>query len=90
MRPDDEWGNLQEQEEYLRHLAQGGREQEGGKREWAERIQLIPGRKIDEIPVSSTRARNAAQSKDTLLHSLVPAAVGSYIMAQELYQSSDI
>ncbi|KUL83844.1 hypothetical protein ZTR_06558 [Talaromyces verruculosus] len=89
-RPDDEWGNLQEQEEYLRHLAQGGREQEGGKREWAERIQLIPGRKIDEVPVSSTRARNAARSKDTLLHSLVPATVSSYIMAQELYQSNDI
>lgn len=84
-RPDDEWGNRKEQEDYLRHLAQGGREQDGAKSEWAERIQLVAGHKIDQTPVSSTRARNAAQRRDTLLHSLVPAAVGSYIMSQELY-----
>lgn len=86
MRPSDEWGNPKEQEEYLQQLAQGGREHEGGKREWAERIQLVPGRKVNEMPVSSTRARAAAQSKDTLLHSLVPAAICSYIFSEELYQ----
>lgn len=87
-RPDDEWGNRQEQEEYLQHLARGGREHEGGKREWAERIELVLGHKVNETPVSSTRARNAAQSKDVLLHSLVPAAIGSYIMSQELYHDT--
>jgi nicotinamide-nucleotide adenylyltransferase len=88
-RPDDEWGDRKEQEEYLRHLAQGGREHEGGKREWAERIELVQGHKSDDTPVSSTRARSAAQSKDEkLLHSQVPAAVGSYIMSQDLYHDS--
>ncbi|OKL59183.1 hypothetical protein UA08_05662 [Talaromyces atroroseus] len=88
-RPDDEWGDRKEQEDYLRNLAQGGREQEGGKREWAERIELVQGHKVDKTPVSSTRARTAAQSKDDkLLHSLVPAAVGSYIISQDLYHES--
>lgn len=86
-RPDDEWGNLDEQEDYLRHLAQGGREQEGGKREWAERIQLVPGRKINGVVVSSTKVRAAAQSKDeSLLRSLVPSAVSSYVVSEKLYE----
>ncbi|KAH8697187.1 cytidylyltransferase family protein [Talaromyces proteolyticus] len=86
MRPDDEWGNREEQEDYLRNLAQGGREQDGAKREWVDRIQLVEGRKAGETPVSSTRARQAAQSNDGLLSSLVPESVRTYVVSQHLYQ----
>ncbi|QKX56280.1 uncharacterized protein TRUGW13939_03381 [Talaromyces rugulosus] len=86
MRPDDEWGNREEQEDYLRQLAQGGREGDGAKREWADRIQLVQGRKAGELPISSTRARQAAQTKDQLLTTLVPESVASYVVEQNLYQ----
>lgn len=86
MRPDDEWGNREEQENYLQQLAQGGREQDGAKREWADRIQLVQGNKAGELPISSTRARQAAQSKDQLLTSLVTESVASYVDSQNLYQ----
>ncbi|CRG85382.1 hypothetical protein PISL3812_02462 [Talaromyces islandicus] len=86
MRPDDEWGNREEQEDYLRQLAQGGREGDGAKREWADRIQLVQGRKAGDLPVSSTRARQAAQTKDELLAALVPESVASYVVSQNLYQ----
>jgi nicotinamide-nucleotide adenylyltransferase len=86
MRPDDEWGGRKEQEEYLLHLAQGGREKDGAKREWARRIQLVEGRKSGEEAVSSTRARNAAQSGDNRLYSLVPTSVGDYIISQKPYR----
>lgn len=86
MRPDDEWGNREEQEDYLRQLAQGGREGDGAKREWADRIQLVEGRKAGELPISSTKARQAAQTKDQLLTAIVPESVASYVVEQNLYQ----
>lgn len=86
MRPSDEWGGRQEQEDYLRNLAQGGRERDGAKPEWAGRIQLVEGRKPGEEPVSSTRARLAAQSGDTKLSSLVSPSVGDYVLSQTLYR----
>lgn len=86
MRPDDEWGNREEQEDYLRQLAQGGRDSDGAKSEWADRVQLVQGRKAGDLPISSTRARQAAQTKDQLLATLVPESVASYVVSQNLYQ----
>jgi nicotinamide-nucleotide adenylyltransferase len=86
MRPSDEWGGRQEQENYLADLAQGGREKDGAKPAWASRIQLVEGRKPGDEPVSSTRARDAAQSGDTRLSTLVSPSVGDYVLSRALYK----
>jgi nicotinamide-nucleotide adenylyltransferase len=88
MRPDDEWGGRKEQEEFLLHLAQGGREHEGAKREWARRIEMVEGKKAGGQAVSSTRARQAASSGDDLLRSLVPKSVCDYVISQGLYKEA--
>lgn len=85
-RTDDEWGNREAQEQYVRDFAEGKREHEGGKREWAKQIQMVEGKKKDEQPVSSTRARKAAKESDwTTLKTLVPSSVQEVIESEHLY-----
>ncbi|KAL2223358.1 putative cytidylyltransferase [Thermoascus aurantiacus ATCC 26904] len=86
MRPDDEWGGREEQEAYLRDIAQGSLESLGGKREWAQRIQLVEGAQKGEEVVSSTKAREAAKSGQGNLDLLVPSNVRDYVISQELYK----
>lgn len=87
MRPDSNWGSREEQEAYLRTLAQGGREQEGGKREWADRIHLVEGKKPEERSVSSTKAREAVESNNPQdLDWLVPPEVRDFILGVEPYK----
>lgn len=89
MRPDDQWGGREEQEQYLRDLAQGDRDHEGANREWAQRIQLVPGKpQAGDLPISSTRARQAARAGDNRLRSLVSEGVGRYMMEQKLYREA--
>lgn len=85
MRPENEWGSKEEQKAFLLSLAQGGRESEGGKREWAERIQLVEGKKPGERAVSSTKAREAIQTNPQDLDWLVPPNVLEYILSQRPY-----
>ncbi|EAW10197.1 nicotinate-nicotinamide nucleotide adenylyltransferase [Aspergillus clavatus NRRL 1] len=85
MRPSDEWGSKEEQEAFLLHLAQGGRENEGGKREWAQRIQLVEGKKPGDPAVSSTKAREAIHANPQDLEWLVPDKVREYILSQRPY-----
>ncbi|PGH03798.1 hypothetical protein AJ79_07274 [Helicocarpus griseus UAMH5409] len=88
-RPDDDWGGREDQELFLRNLAQGAREQEGGKREWAKRIELVEGKKPGEEAVSSTKARIAAINKDSsALEKLVTPSVSDWMITQRLYGSS--
>ncbi|KZF25779.1 hypothetical protein L228DRAFT_259155 [Xylona heveae TC161] len=47
LRPGDSWGGRAEQEAYLHNLAAGEREHEGGKKEWAQRIELVVGSSHD-------------------------------------------
>lgn len=85
LRPGDEWGEKADQEAFLLDLAQGGRENEGGKREWAERIQFVEGKTPDEPLVSSTKARDATHTSLRDLESLVPQNVRDYILSQNPY-----
>ena len=85
LRPGDEWGEKDDQQAFLLDLAQGGREAEGGKREWAERIQFVEGQKPGEPSVSSTKARDAIQSSPGDLEVLTPQNVRGYILAQNPY-----
>ena len=88
MRPDSEWGSRRDQEEFLRRLAQGGRESEGGRREWAQRIQLVEGRQPGDPPVSSTLARQACLSHPEDLDKLVPGPVRQFLLTQHPYSSN--
>lgn len=85
LRPGDEWGEKADQEAFLLDLAQGGRENEGGKREWAERIQFVEGKTPDEPLVSSTKARDATHTSLRDLEFLVPQNVRDYILSQNPY-----
>ncbi|KAL4978043.1 cytidylyltransferase [Aspergillus desertorum] len=85
IRPDDEWGSKAEQEAYLADLAQGAREGEGARREWAQQIELVEGRKVEARAVSSTKAREAAQANPQDLDWLVPGKVRDFIMSEQPY-----
>ncbi|KAF7717376.1 Uncharacterized protein PECH_006686 [Penicillium ucsense] len=87
LRPSDAWGSLNEQEEFIASIARGDRENEGGRREWAQKIQLVEGRKPGAPSVSSTRAREASQSAPDDLDWLVPDNVRQFLRSEELYTS---
>ena len=85
-RTDDEWGDRTAQEQYVRDIADGKREHEGGKRAWAKQIHMVEGKKQDEQPISSTRARRAAKDADwATLKTLVPSSVFDVIKSEHLY-----
>ena len=88
LRPDSDWGGREEQESFLSHLAQGGREDEGGKREWAAQITLVEGKKEGEEVVSSTKARDAAQQQNAeTLKKQVTGSVSYWIISESLYSA---
>ncbi|KAL2374980.1 hypothetical protein RJ035_005595 [Blastomyces gilchristii] len=88
-REDSEWGRREDQELFLQTLAQGAREHDGGKREWAERIELVEGAKPGEEAVSSTKARNAAMNNDVdALERFVTPDVCDWVISQRLYAGS--
>lgn len=85
MRPGDEWGETDDQQAFLRDLAQGGRQNDGGRPEWAERIQFVEGTKPGEPAVSSTRARDAVHTNPGDLEWLVTPSVRGYMQSQNPY-----
>jgi nicotinamide-nucleotide adenylyltransferase len=86
-RADASWGSKAEQEEYLANLAQGEREHEGGRREWADRIDLVEGRLDGEEIISSTKVREAARRGDQeALKKLVTDGVAEWVVAEGLYR----
>ena len=88
MRPSDGWGGREEQLGFLAALARGDRDNEGARREWADRIQLVEGRRPTDQPVSSTRAREASQSAPQDLEWLVPEQVRQYLLSEHLYSGN--
>ncbi|KAK1472470.1 cytidylyltransferase [Colletotrichum cuscutae] len=64
MRTDDGWGGEGEQVAYLESLRDGGLEDVGGRRAWAERVEMVRGRDEGEEVVSSTKVREAASARD--------------------------
>ena len=89
-RPGDAWGENEQQDEYMRRLSRGGMEDKGGKREWAERIDLVEGRKESETVISSTKVREASKKRDeAALKELVTEGVGKWILDANLYSDQD-
>jgi nicotinamide-nucleotide adenylyltransferase len=84
-RPDDEWGGREEQDAYVEAFRRGDKEDIGGKKEWAERIDLVEGKKPEKKAVSSTKARKAALQRSEELGELVTPSVKDWILSQGLY-----
>ena len=85
-RTGDAWGGCDEQDEYMTKLRRGKMEDQGGKKEWAGRIDLVEGRKEGEEIISSTKVREASQKRDEVaLMKLVTEEVGRWILDSNLY-----
>lgn len=85
-RTGDGWGGRDEQDEYIWKLQNGQMEDKGGKRQWAERIELVEGRKEGEEIVSSTKVREVSKKRDEVeLMKLVTEGVGRWIFDEKLY-----
>ena len=85
-RTGDAWGDSEEQDEYMMKLQRGNLEDKGGRREWAERIELVEGRKEGEEIISSTKVREASKARNEVaLMRLVTEGVGRWILEANLY-----
>lgn len=89
-RTDDRWGGQEEQRKYLQDIADGKSENEGAKREWASKIELVKGRADGEEVVSSTQARKAAKEDPRSLAKYVTPAVEEWILSERLYLEGDL
>lgn len=89
-RPDDEWGGREEQEKYVQDIADGKRESEGAKHEWADRIKLVEGKAEGEESVSSTLARKAAKNEPRSLGKYVLPTIAQWIKSEGLYLDGDL
>ena len=85
-RTGDAWGGREEQDEYMTKLERGDMEDKGGKRQWAERMELVEGREEGEEIVSSTKVREASKKRNEVaLMKLVTEGVGRWIFDERLY-----
>lgn len=81
-------GDEKEQRQYLEDIRSGRRENEGVKREWAAKIEMVDP--IREV-VSSTKARNClAEHNGEGLENYVSGSVGDYILQEKLYVGSSV
>ncbi|KAL8831182.1 MAG: hypothetical protein Q9170_005410 [Blastenia crenularia] len=84
---DNKWGSKEEQDRYWEALANGDRKTEGGKKEWAERIEMVEG---EGDAISSTRVRTFAGKCDwENVEKLVGRGVREWIEAEGLYKVND-
>jgi len=88
-RTDGPWGGREEQEKYVQDIADGLRENEGAKREWASGIELVDGKADGEEVVSSTQARKAANEDPSSLGKYVTRSVQEWILSERLYREGD-
>lgn len=88
LRPDDEYGSEEEQKAFLKKIEDGELEDQGGKREWAKQIQLVPPHA--EGGVSSTKIRKAAKRGDWAeLNRLTLPTVGAWVKEEKIYAEDD-
>lgn len=88
LRPDDAYGSETEQRDFVRKLADGEMEGEGGKREWAERVELVEA--TPQAGVSSTVIRRAAKAGEwDVVGKLCTEGVAGWVREEGLYESDD-
>ncbi|KAK8094088.1 Nucleotidylyl transferase [Apiospora hydei] len=89
MRTDADWGTAADQRAYLAGLRGGKLKAMGGRREWADKVEMVEGRREGkgEDVISSTKVRAAVQSEDwQALRRLVSDGVGEWVKTQGLYK----
>lgn len=85
-RTDADWGDKHAQDQYLQDLKDGERVKEGGKREWAEQIEMVDGTARHDVIISSTKVRDAAKTGDEeALGKLVTDGVKQWVLQEKLY-----
>ncbi|KAK5134248.1 hypothetical protein LTR08_006791 [Meristemomyces frigidus] len=88
LRPDDDFGSINEQRAFVERLGNGEMEKDGGKREWADQVELVePNAKAG---VSSTKVRKAAKKAEwEVVEELCTPGVAAYVKSEGLYQDDD-
>lgn len=86
LRPDSDWGSVDDQRAFLQQLAQAAPDERGTKREWARHIDFVDALEPGDKSISSTRARQAVAAHSPDLDWLVPRGVHDYISSQEPYK----
>lgn len=85
LRPEPKWGDVDDQRKLWQRIQDGGLEADGGKREWAEQIEVVDS-EDKALGVSSTAIRQAAAGHDwDALGRLCTPAVSEWIQANGLY-----
>ncbi|EME84626.1 uncharacterized protein MYCFIDRAFT_187564 [Pseudocercospora fijiensis CIRAD86] len=85
LRPDDEYGSVEEQRAFAAKLGNGDMEKDGGKKEWAQQVELVPPN--PKIGVSSTKIRKAAKAADwETVKKLCTPGVASWVQKQRFYE----
>lgn len=85
LRPDDKWGGVEEQRDWVRQLREGKLNEMGGKVEWMDKVELVDGVKGEAV--SSSKARKmVSEGKIDGIEDLVGAEVQEWIADQNLYR----
>lgn len=88
LRPDDEYGNVEEQRAFANMIGNGEMEKDGAKKEWAEQVELAPPN--PKSGVSSTKIRKAAKAQDwETLSQLTTPSIMEWVRSEKLYAEDD-
>ena len=89
-RDDQDLGGKQEQDTYLQDIRDGKRGDEGGKREWTDKIEMVEGRGEGEEAISSTKIREAVAKHDVQgVKRLCTEGVANWVLEEGLYTEQD-
>ena len=83
---------VEDQQFFFEELKDGAKEQHGWKREWAEKIELVEGRREGDEAISSTSARQCFQNLDLRKkqgNKWCSKSVTSYILGESLYLAEE-
>ncbi|KAK5702070.1 hypothetical protein LTR97_004890 [Elasticomyces elasticus] len=88
LRPDNEFGTIEEQRAFVKRLETGEMEAVGGKKEWVKQVELVePNARSG---VSSTKIRKAAKRGDwEEVGELCTPGVVEYVKSEGLYADDD-
>lgn len=88
LRPDDEFGTVDQQKAFVQNIGDGGLEKDGGKKEWADQIDLVPPH--PSAGVSSTKIRKAAKRRDwDEVSKLCTPGVATWVQEEKVYEEDD-
>lgn len=84
---DTDLASVEGQLAYLKGIANGDKEAEGAKKEWASRVQLVVDDSGETEGVSSTKIRNAVKAGNwDEVNALVGKGVGEWVRERGLYR----